>query len=133
MNAETPGYSTTTRLPTFCPDFQYFEVGDIRSSIGEGSNSFVASRVPVVSDSCNSFYKVIEKDAMGNKVVHRGFSDPNLFAAQKKGLGKQRRPRRPYLESTLRDFGTSRLTPYLAAREALNLDMGKLCRILVEK
>ncbi|KAH3866832.1 hypothetical protein DPMN_029955, partial [Dreissena polymorpha] len=27
-------------------------------------------------------YHVIEKDAMGNRVVHRGFSDPNLFAAQ---------------------------------------------------
>ncbi|KAH3728125.1 hypothetical protein DPMN_054072 [Dreissena polymorpha] len=48
------GYSTTTRFPTICPDFQYFEVGDIRSSIGEGPNSFVASRGLVVSDSCNS-------------------------------------------------------------------------------
>ncbi|KAH3843079.1 hypothetical protein DPMN_116586, partial [Dreissena polymorpha] len=49
------GYSTTTRFPTIRPDLQYFEVGDIRGSIGEGPNSFVASRGPVVSDSCNSY------------------------------------------------------------------------------
>ena len=28
------------------------------------------------------WYKVDEKDAMGQKNVHRGFSDPNLFVAQ---------------------------------------------------
>lgn len=27
------------------------------------------------------WYKVIEKDAMGSKNIHRGFSDPNMFAA----------------------------------------------------
>ncbi|WAQ96985.1 hypothetical protein MAR_029718 [Mya arenaria] len=27
-------------------------------------------------------YKIVEKDAMGNKNVHRGFSDSNFFAAQ---------------------------------------------------
>ncbi|KAH3866132.1 hypothetical protein DPMN_029186, partial [Dreissena polymorpha] len=44
------GYSTKTRFPTNCPDFQYFEVGDIPNSIGEGPNSFVASRGPITHE-----------------------------------------------------------------------------------
>ena len=37
-----------------------------------------------LSSFCDYFrwYKVDEKDAMGQKNVHRGFSDPNLFVAQ---------------------------------------------------
>jgi len=31
---------------------------------------------------CFRLYRVLEKDAMGQKNIHRGFSDPNMFAAQ---------------------------------------------------
>ncbi|KAH3869568.1 hypothetical protein DPMN_032737 [Dreissena polymorpha] len=79
------GYSTTTRFPTIRPDFQYFEVGDIRSSIGEGPNSFVASGGPVVSDSCNSgellrAALLIQLNAadLSSAVDRREFAGPDL-------------------------------------------------------
>ncbi|KAH3869583.1 hypothetical protein DPMN_032752, partial [Dreissena polymorpha] len=45
-------------------------------------NSDPTNLTPINTAHYHRFYKIVDKDAMGNKVVHRGFSDPNLFAAQ---------------------------------------------------
>ncbi|XP_052820683.1 uncharacterized protein LOC128246493 [Mya arenaria] len=45
-------------------------------------NSNTEPLEPVNTAYYNRMYKIVEKDAMGNKNVHRGFSDSNFFAAQ---------------------------------------------------